>query len=74
MRVLLALFLLLCCASAEAYVGPGSGLSVLGSLWTVLVGLVLAFVAIVTWPLRMLWKRWRRGRGAAPAPTDGDGV
>jgi membrane protein implicated in regulation of membrane protease activity len=65
MRWLAVLFLLLFCVSAEAYVGPGSGLSVLGSLWAVLVGIVLAIVAILTWPLRLLWRRWRRKRSSA---------
>jgi len=65
MRRLPVLLLLLFCASAEAYVGPGSGLSVLGSLWAVLVAVVLALGAILTWPLRLLWRRWRRRRGDA---------
>ena len=57
--------LLLVTGAVDAYIGPGSGLSVLGSLWTVLVGIVLAIAAIVTWPLRIWWRR-RKQRAAAP--------
>ncbi len=45
-------FALLLCLStgAHAYIGPGAGLNVLGSLWAVLVGIVLALFAILTCP------------------------
>ena len=61
--------LLLVSVDAAAYIGPGAGLSVLGSLWTVIVGVVLALFAILTWPLRLLWRRLR-ARRAAPAVHD----
>lgn len=66
MRILVVLALLIVSASAEAYIGPGAGLSFLGSLWAVLVGIVLALVAILSWPIRLLW---RRLRGTRAAPT-----
>jgi hypothetical protein len=49
--------LLLCIASAEAYIGPGAGLSLLGALWALLaaVGAALAFVVI--WPIRKAIRR-----------------
>ncbi|HZP67569.1 MAG TPA: hypothetical protein VFB32_14800 [Rudaea sp.] len=69
MRLLILLFLLLASASAGAYIGPGAGLSVLGSLWAVLVGIVLALFAILSWPIRVLWRRLRGKRPAkAPGP------
>jgi hypothetical protein len=68
MRLLILCLLLLVSASAEAYIGPGAGLSVLGSLWAVLVGIVLALFAILSWPLRILWRRLR-GKRAAAAPV-----
>ena len=47
----ICLALLLCLSTgAHAYIGPGAGLNVLGSLWAVLVGIVLALFAILTWP------------------------
>lgn len=76
MRLVLACFLLLLSAwslDAAAYIGPGAGISFLGSLWTVLVGIVLTLVAIVAWPLRMVWRRMRgkqRSRQGAPPADD----
>jgi hypothetical protein len=67
-----ALALLAACGDAAAYIGPGAGLSVLGSLWAVLVGIVVALFAILSWPLRVLWRRMRRPRAAAPPAGDSD--
>jgi membrane protein implicated in regulation of membrane protease activity len=59
MRIFLLVVLLLVCPLAEAYIGPGAGISFLGSLWTLLVGIVLALAAILTWPIRLLLRRMR---------------
>ena len=67
-----ALALLAVCGDAAAYIGPGAGLSVLGSLWAVLVGIVLALFAILSWPLRVLWRRLRGKRAAAPPAGEHD--
>ncbi len=64
MRAFILCLLLLLSASAHAYIGPGAGLSVLGSLWAVLVGIVLALFALLTWPIRLLWRRLRGSRGS----------
>jgi hypothetical protein len=66
MRACLFLLLLFASVSAEAYIGPGAGLSVLGSLWAVLVGVVLALFAILSWPLRLIWRRLRNKQRLAP--------
>ena len=65
---LVAIALISACGDALAYIGPGAGLSVLGSLWAVLVGVVVAVFAILSWPLRLLWRRLR-GKRAAPPPS-----
>ena len=70
MRILIVLFLLLPSAEAWAYIGPGAGISFLGSLWTVIVGIVLALVAILAWPVRILWRHWRGKNKAPPPPSD----
>ena len=46
-----------CAAPAYAYIGPGSGLSLLGGLWSLLLGIVLALTAIALWPLKLLLRR-----------------
>jgi len=55
------------CHDALAYIGPGAGVSFLGSLWAILVGIVLALAAILFWPIRWLLRRARR----RPPPGDG---
>ena len=54
---------------ASAYVGPGPGLTVLGALWAVIAALLLAFLAIVRWPLRYLLRKLR-GRGSGVSSGD----
>lgn len=56
-KFIVAALLLLSSATAFAYVGPGAGISVLGSLLGILATIVLAIVAIVLWPIRKIMKR-----------------
>lgn len=46
--------------SALAYIGPGAGISVLGSLLGILATIVVAIGAIVMWPLRKVLKKRRQ--------------
>ena len=46
--------------AAQAYVGPGAGVGMIGSLLAVLGAVLLAIVGLVLWPLRMIRKRWLR--------------
>ncbi len=47
---------------AEAYIGPGAGFALLTSFLVVFTTFLLAFLALLVWPFRMLW-RWLRRRG-----------
>lgn len=67
MRVFVASLLLVLSAPALAYIGPGAGVSFLGSIWALLVGIVLAIGAIAFWPIRYLVRRARRGKAPAGA-------
>jgi hypothetical protein len=60
MRLLFALILLAVSSSAFAYIGPGAGVSFLGSVWAVLVGIILAVAAVLIWPIRYVIRRIRR--------------
>ena len=53
----LTLFLLCLSFSVSAYIGPGAGISVLGSLLGILATIVLAIGAILIWPVRKMLKR-----------------
>jgi hypothetical protein len=62
-KLLFVLLILSMSSSAAAYIGPGAGISVLGSLLAVLGTIVLAIGAILFWPIRKLLKR-RKGKQA----------
>jgi len=58
--------LLLGPASAHAYVGPGAGFALLSSFMVVFVTAVIAFVALLAWPFRTVWRAVRHRRKAKP--------
>jgi predicted AlkP superfamily phosphohydrolase/phosphomutase len=62
--LLIALLVVLLSPSpAYAYIGPGAGFAVAGSLLTVAAAFFSAFVLLLTWPMRLLWRAlfgWRR--------------
>jgi len=69
LRIIAILLLALVAGPAQAYVGPGAGISVLGSLLGILATILVAIGAIVFWPVRKLLKR-RKAAAAAPQSTE----
>ena len=67
--ILPMLLLLVQINTAMAYVGPGAGISVLGSLLSILATIFVAIGAIIFWPLRKYLKR-RKARRETPAGTE----
>jgi hypothetical protein len=59
--------LLLSSTLAEAYIGPGAGLSLLGALWALIAAVVAAVAFIVLWPIRQAMKRRAAQKKAAMA-------
>lgn len=57
-------FLFACCvlvaSSASAYVGPGPGLSMLGSALGFLAAIGFALLVVIAYPIRLLWVKLRR--------------
>lgn len=51
--------------SAQAYVGPGAGITMLGALWAVILAVVFALAGILIWPVRALLHRRRSAASAA---------
>lgn len=73
----LVVIALLLALPAEAYVGPGAGLSLLGALWAVVVAVFAALFFVVMWPLRRMIKRRQAARADAaidPATPGHSGV
>ena len=65
-KALIAASLVLLPGLASAYVGPGAGISLLGSLWGLIVAVVLAIGMILFWPIRIMLRK----RKAAQADTE----
>jgi hypothetical protein len=61
--------LLLSTAPAEAYIGPGAGLSLLGALWALIAAIAAAVMFIVLWPFRTMIKRRAAQKQAVTAPV-----
>lgn len=55
--ILSLFFVLLFSVPAQAYIGPGAGISVLASVIGILVTILIAVGAIVWWPIRRMMKR-----------------
>jgi uncharacterized membrane protein YdjX (TVP38/TMEM64 family) len=53
--------------SALAYVGPGAGLSAIGSLLALIAAVLLAIIGFVWYPAKRLWRRRRKQGRAEPA-------
>lgn len=60
-------------APALAYIGPGAGLTLMGSFFTLLAGIFIALFAIVFWPVRRFLKKRREKTAADAAGQKADG-
>lgn len=72
MKHMLALFVFsvagLSATEALAYIGPGAGISAIGSLLALVAAIALAIVGFVWYPVKRLRRRMRQ-KAAQPAPT-----
>ena len=57
LRIIVLLLLTLSASPAAAYIGPGAGISVLGSLLGILATIFVAIGVILFWPIKKLMKR-----------------
>ena len=68
-KAVLVVFLAAALAAAEpafAYMGPGAGLGMLGSLVAVIAAVALAALGLVLVPVRMILKRRRKAQATTP--------
>jgi membrane protein implicated in regulation of membrane protease activity len=68
--VTLAGAMMLIAFPAQAYVGPGAGLSLLSALWAVLAAIVVAVGFVLMWPLRKMMRKRKANRAAKPATAN----
>ncbi len=59
----LTVIALLLTGTAAAYVGPGAGISVLGALWGLIIGVVMAVGVILFWPIRVMIRKIKANKG-----------
>jgi predicted AlkP superfamily phosphohydrolase/phosphomutase len=69
LRLLAVIFFLLLLhpLPGHAYAGPGAGFAVLSSFWTIFVAFFYSFYALVTWPIRQLFRLLRRRKAYGKA-------
>ena len=65
-RWVAAFCLLTAATSAEAYVGPGMGLGVIGAVLGLLTAILLAFAGMVWYPVKRMLRARRTARAGAP--------
>jgi hypothetical protein len=56
--------------SAEAYVGPGAGITLIGAVIGLISAIFLALFAVLRWPIRRYLARRKAARESAAAPSD----
>ncbi len=75
LRIIALLLLALIATPATAYVGPGAGISVLGSLLGILATIFVAIGAILFWPIRKLMRRRKaKKESEVSGNTDTSGI
>jgi uncharacterized membrane protein len=57
--------------TAQAYFGPGAGVTMLGALWGVILALAFAVFAFLAWPIRALLRRRKKAATAGTASVTG---
>ncbi|OSQ39517.1 hypothetical protein [Thalassospira mesophila] len=66
---IVALMPLLTAMPAQAYVGPGAGLSLLSALWAVIAAVGVAIGFVLMWPIRKMMRNKRRKNAAGSTTT-----
>jgi predicted AlkP superfamily phosphohydrolase/phosphomutase len=61
---------LLMSAPAHAYIGPGAGFAFLTSFFVLFLTFALAFLSILAWPIRFIFKGMRRRRAYGKSQAD----
>nr|WP_298372913.1 hypothetical protein [uncultured Halomonas sp.] len=57
-------------SAAQAYVGPGAGLSLLSALWGIIAAIGIALFFVLMWPIRrMMRRRKERLSSSSSEPT-----
>ncbi|MEA3411314.1 MAG: hypothetical protein U9R74_07225 [Pseudomonadota bacterium] len=66
--VLVFLLLALVSGSAHAYVGPGAGLTAIGTVIALIGAILLALIGFIWYPVKRLLSRKKTGQSATESP------
>ncbi len=58
------------CVPAYAYIGPGAGMAFLGSFLVLFATFILAFISLLTWPIRWVFRSFRGNKAYRDAVVD----
>lgn len=64
-KIFLICMLLITAPAAFAYIGPGAGISLVGSILGILAAIFLGLFAVLAWPIRRFLKRRKAAREGA---------
>jgi hypothetical protein len=70
--MLIALAALFVSAEAHAYVGPGAGLSAIGSVLALIGGALMLILGFAWYPIKRLYRRWKSRSAPGPERESGD--
>lgn len=68
-QAIVALLITMAATNAHAYIGPGAGLTAIGSFVALVLACIVAVIGFVWYPLKRLMRRIR-GRQESTAPQD----
>lgn len=69
MPLMLVLSVFISC-SAQAYIGPGAGVALIGTFFGFAAAVGASIVMIVAWPAWILWKRYKKKKEVASQSED----
>ncbi len=57
-------------STVYAYVGPGAGLSAIGSVLALIAAIVLSIIGFVWFPIKRIWRKYKNRSKASQAPEE----
>lgn len=51
---------------AMAYIGPGAGLSAIGAFFALIVGVIVAIIGFVWYPIKRIMRNWKKSKHDTP--------
>jgi len=69
-HIALVVLMALATAPAQAYISPGPGLTMIGSLIALFGSIAVALAMVLLWPMRLFYKRWKARKSPLSSPDN----